>query len=244
MNFPIELLDHLRSARHVAVLTGAGVSAESGIPTFREAQTGLWERYTPEDLATPQAFQNNPRLVWEWYVWRAELVALAQSNPGHFALSAMADQVPKLTLITQNVDGLHQAAGSQGVLELHGSLHRYRCSREGTLVTNWKEVGSIPPRCSACSAYLRPDVVWFGESLPQAILTAAIQAAQDCDTFFSIGTSSLVYPAASLPLLALEHGAVCIEINPLPTPLTSSVTYHFQGPSGDILPALLQAAWP
>jgi NAD-dependent deacetylase len=244
MDFPARLLAALRSTGHIAVLTGAGISAESGVPTFRDALTGLWARFDPETLATRAAFERDPRLVWEWYAWRRKLVASARPNAGHFALAALACRVPRLTLVTQNVDGLHQAAGSPQVLELHGSISRVRCFREETVVSSWDDTGDVPPRCPNCGAYLRPDVVWFGESLPPAVLAAAVAAAETCDVFLSVGTSALVHPAAQLPLAALEHDAVLVEINPEPTPLTPHATHVLAGPAGSVLPALLAAAWP
>jgi NAD-dependent deacetylase len=244
--FPDGLIDRLRAAVRVAVLTGAGISAESGVPTFREAQAGLWARYRAEDLATPEAFRRSPRLVWEWYTWRRELVSAAQPNPGHLALAEMELRFPIFTLITQNVDGLHQRAGSGRrfpVLELHGNIQRTKCFQEDRLVESWKESGEVPPLCPHCGALLRPDVVWFGEMLPQDALQAAMQAAQECDVFMSIGTSGLVEPAASLPLLALQEGKCVIEINPSPTPLTSQASYVLCSHSGEILPALARAIW-
>ena len=244
LSIPPKLIETLRSARYVVVLSGAGVSAESSIPTFRDAQTGLWAKYDPEELATPQAFRRNPRLVWEWYTWRRELVSRAKPNPGHLALAALEQHIPKFRLITQNVDGLHQQAGSYSVIELHGNIYRTICSEEGTVVETWPETTHVPPRCPHCNGLLRPDVVWFGEMLPLTALEAAFEAAQSCDFFFSIGTSGLVHPAASLPMVALEQGAVVVEINPDTTMLTSGMTYVLRGPAGQILPALLRAAWP
>jgi NAD-dependent deacetylase len=244
LDLPPNLITLLRYARHVAVLTGAGVSAESGIPTFREAQTGLWAQYDPQELATPEAFVRNPRLVWEWYAWRRKLVAAAKPNAGHFALAEMARRVARFTLITQNVDGLHQLAGNTGVIELHGNLHRTKCFREEILIDEWVDTGEVPPRCPRCGDRLRPDVVWFGEVLPHAALHAASEAATECDVFFSIGTSGVVEPAASLARIAMQHGAKVIEINPVATPLTSMVTFALPAPSGEVLPALLRAAWP
>lgn len=243
IDLPPDLINLLRAAKHIAVLTGAGVSAESGIPTFREAQTGLWAQYDPQDLATPEAFVRNPKLVWEWYAWRRELVSRAQPNPGHIALAQMAKHVPRFTLITQNVDGLHQLAGSRAVIELHGNLHRIKCCREDSVSDEWADTGEVPPRCPRCGDRLRPDVVWFGEMLPREALQAASDAATTCDLFFSIGTSGLVEPAASLARIAMQHGAKVIEINPIATPLTSLVTYALQAPSGQVLPALVAAAW-
>jgi NAD-dependent deacetylase len=238
-----DLIRVLRAAHHIAVLTGAGVSAESGIPTFRDAQVGLWAQYQPEELATPEAFERNPRVVWEWYAWRGELVRSARPNPGHYALAEMQRRAPKLSLITQNVDGFHQRAGSTDVIELHGNLMRTKCSRENIVIEQWAKTDDVPPRCPRCDAYLRPDVVWFGEMLPPAALEAAAQAANTCDVFFSIGTSSLVEPAASLARVALRRGAAVVEVNPAITPLTSRASFALQGASGEILPALIKAVW-
>ena len=160
-SIPAELIARLRQARRVAVLTGAGISAESGVPTFRQAQTGLWARYDPQQLATPQAFRRQPQLVWDWYAWRRGLVAGVEPNPGHFALAEIERRVPQFTLITQNVDSLHQRAGSRAVLELHGNIARTTCSREGRVVEAWPESDERPPRCPHCGAFLRPDVVWL-----------------------------------------------------------------------------------
>lgn len=244
IDLPPDLIQSLRVARHVAVLTGAGVSAESGIPTFRQAQTGLWAQYDPQELATPDAFRRNPKLVWEWYAWRRALVAAARPNPGHYALVELARRAPRFTLITQNIDNLHQDAGSAGVIELHGNIRRTRCFREDTPIDDWPDTGDAPPRCPRCGDYLRPDVVWFGEALPPDQLRAAVDAAESCDLFFSIGTSGLVEPAASLARLALQRGARVVEINPTVTPLTPHATFVLSAPSGEVLPALLRAAWP
>src|SRR2546426_8210907 len=165
---PPNLIERLKSARRVVVLTGAGVSAESGVPTFRDAQTGLWSKFNPEELATPRAFRRNPRLVWEWYEWRRKLVADAKPNPVHVALVEMEKLFPQFHLITQNVDGLHQRAGSRRVIELHGNITRTKCFNEGTIVSSWKETGDVPPRCPNCGGWVRPHVVWVGEPMPQA----------------------------------------------------------------------------
>jgi NAD-dependent deacetylase len=245
-HFPSELIRTLRSARRVAVLTGSGISAESGVPTFREAQTGLWHRFKPEELATAQAFRRDPRLVWEWYTWRRELAAKAQPNPGHLALAQMEDLIPNFTLITQNVDGLHQRAGSgrqTPVIELHGSIQRTKCFEEGKPVETWEEGEEIPPRCPSCGGRLRPDVVWFGESLPPGALRSAQEAASACEIFFSIGTSTLVEPAASLPFIASLSGALVVEVNPQETPLTPSADFVLAGPAGEVLPALVKDVW-
>jgi NAD-dependent deacetylase len=190
--FPAQLVKSLRFARQVAVLTGAGISAESGLPTFRDKMTGLWAKFRPQELATPEAFRKNPKLVWEWYDWRRQLVAKAQPNPGHLALAALEKRVPKFTLITQNVDSLHQRAGSQEIIELHGNLARTKCFAENVAVESWPDTGDIPPHCPNCGGLLRPDVVWFGEMLPVEALHNAMRAARQCDIFFSIGTSGTV----------------------------------------------------
>lgn len=242
-SIPDKLIAALRKAQHVTVLTGAGTSAESGIPTFREAQTGLWARYNPEELATPQAFRRNPRLVWEWYEWRRSLVMKAEPNPGHYALAALAQHVPQLTLITQNVDGLHQRAGSENVIELHGNIMRTKCFDDGRIVTNWPATDEVPPHCPRCGGLLRPDVVWFGEGVPFDGLATAVTAAANCDIFFSIGTSALVQPAASIPGYAMRNGLITVEINPQPTPISRQMDFVLAGPSGEMLPALLAVAW-
>ncbi len=239
---PASLAATLRNAQHVAVLTGAGVSAESGIPTFRDAQTGLWAQYDPRELATPQAFQRDPQRVWEWNMWRRSLVAQAMPNAGHIALADLSRRVPRLTLITQNIDGLHQRAGSPDVIELHGNIMRTRCFDENVVIDAWYDNGDVP-RCPRCGGLLRPDVVWFGEMLPEQALQSAFDAAADCDIFLSIGTSGEVEPAASLPRIAQQSSATLVVINPAVEPAVSPHYYALNGPSGGVLPALLQAAW-
>lgn len=242
LNLPTLLINQLHAAKRVAVLTGAGISAESGIPTFREAQTGLWAQYDPQQLATPAAFRRDPQLVWDWYVWRRKLIARAGPNPGHIALVEMEKHIPHFTLITQNVDGLHRQAGSQRVLELHGNIQRNKCLDEGHVVDS-QDDERRPPRCPHCGGLLRPDVVWFGENLPREAIEDAWQAAERCQVFFSIGTSALVQPAASLPLVAQRAGATLVEINPEPTPLTAQVDFALSGPAGEILPHLVAGVW-
>jgi NAD-dependent deacetylase len=239
---PSGLVRALRNAERVVVLTGSGISVESGVPTFREAQTGLWERYDPQQLATPEAFARDPRLVWEWYEWRRDLVREATPNPGHKALAELERHIPEFALVTQNVDGLHARAGSRNVVELHGNILRSRCSLEGEVAEPEEHDGSVPPHCPRCGAFLRPDVVWFGEMLPPGALEIASEVARGCELLFSIGTSSLVYPAAALPLEALEHGATLVEINPSETPLTRRADYALRGPAGEVLPDLLREA--
>jgi NAD-dependent deacetylase len=241
LEIPPELVASVREAWSITVLTGSGVSAESGVPTFREAQTGLWERYDPQQLATPEAFDRDPRLVWEWYEWRRKLVSEAEPNPGHLALAELERMIPNFTLVTQNVDGLHERAGSREVIELHGNIRRTRCSVEG-LIVEPDETDVVPPVCWNCGAPLRPDVVWFGEMLPPAALDAASEAARECDLFLSVGTSSLVYPAAALPYEALENGATLVEINPGETPLTPHADYALRGGAGQVLPELARRA--
>lgn len=241
---PEALVAALRDARHVAVLTGAGVSAESGLPTFREAQTGLWARYSPSELASPEAFRRNPALVWSWYAARRQAALAAAPNPAHNALAALEGHVPELTLITQNVDGLHRRAGSSDPIELHGNLTRARCSREGTIYASWDAGVEEPPPCPACGAHLRPDVVWFGERLPEAALARAWAAASACDLFLSIGTSGLVEPAASLPRLAHSRGAIVAVINLDVVDRAADDLFYLNAKAGSLLPALLAAAFP
>jgi NAD-dependent deacetylase len=224
----------------VVALTGAGISAESGVPTFRDAQTGLWSKFRAEELATPEAFLAAPRLVWDWYVFRRGLTQRALPNAGHAALARLPELFADFTLITQNVDGLHQRAGQPDVVELHGNLTKTLCFDEGSEVLDVLDDGTTPPRCPACGGLLRPGVVWFGESLPPAALARAEQAARESQVFFSIGTSSLVQPAAGLAWLAKQHGALLIEINPTSTPLTPHADHALSGPAGQVLPLLLQ----
>lgn len=233
----------LATAERVAVLTGAGISRESGVPTFRDAQEGLWARYDPMELASPEGFRRDPALVWRWYEWRRALVGRAQPNPGHGALVRLEALVPYLTVITQNVDGLHHAAGSRNLVELHGNLQRFKCFERGHLVP--AELLStderVPPCCPQCGALVRPDVVWFGEMLPEVALRQARDEVAAAEVLLVVGTSGLVQPAASLPLVAVEAGARSIEINPDRTALTPHLDLHLSGPAGRILPALVDA---
>jgi NAD-dependent protein deacetylase/lipoamidase len=233
-----DLITALGEAQHVCVLTGAGISAESGVPTFRDAQSGLWAKYDPLDLATPEAFRRDPSLIWRWYRWRRELVAEAAPNPGHLALARLADIVPRLTLITQNVDGLHQRAGSNNVIEFHGNLFENRCLVEGCIVDG-QEDGTVPV-CPDCGGHVRPGVVWFGEAIPEHALSESFAAAADCDAFLSIGTSSLVYPAAGLAEVAKESGAIVAEINPNPTGMAAYFDHAIEGKAGTVLPTILE----
>ena len=220
----------------VVALTGAGISAESGIPTFRGAE-GLWRTFRPQDLATPAAFRRDPELVWEWYDWRRQRIAPCEPNAAHLTLAEMEATLADFTLITQNVDGLHQAAGNRRVLELHGNIWRVRC-----MACDWSgedrrvPLPQLPPRCPRCTGLLRPDVVWFGESLPQGVLTAAWEAAAGCQWMLVIGTSAVVYPAAALPEIACRNGAHLLECNVSPTPLTPMADEVLGGPAGEELP--------
>jgi NAD-dependent deacetylase len=234
-----DLIATLRKARCVAALTGAGISAESGLATFRDVQTGLWARFDAHELATPRAFARNPKLVWDWYAWRRELVAAARPNAGHVALAELERRTREFGLITQNVDGLHQRAGSRDPIELHGNIARVKCSREGTVVAQWQDAADAVPQCPNCGAVLRPDVVWFGEQLPEAALAAAEDAARRCRVLLVVGTSAEVYPAAALPELARRSGAIVVEINPHATALSAAADYVLRGAAGVVLPALL-----
>jgi NAD-dependent deacetylase len=242
-----ELAALLRAAEHVVVLTGAGVSAESGLPTFRDPLTGLWSRYRPEDLATPEAFARGPELVWSWYGHRRDAARAARPNPGHVAIARLESLVPRLTLITQNVDDLHRRAGSCSPIELHGNLFRSRCVRDGSpheaCVDDALSAHRLP-RCPDCEALLRPGVVWFGESLPEAALESARDAVTACDVLLSVGTSHQVFPAAALPSIALAAGASVAVINPDPgaADRVRGIQYLI-GKAGELLPSLVTAAW-
>jgi len=230
--------DILLAANSVCSLTGAGISAESGIPTFR-GKDGLWKTYRAEQLATPAAFIQDPRLVWEWYDWRRGIIASKEPNDGHKVLTEWETLFPNFALITQNIDGIHQRAGSKNVIELHGNIWKLRCTAENTITENHEvPLKESPPHCEACGALLRPHVVWFGESLDASILQHSFQLCATCDVVFLIGTSAVVQPAASLPLSAAERGAKIIEINPDPTPLTGIADFSFQAKSGEFLPVL------
>ncbi len=236
-DIPDALIAALRDARHICILTGAGVSAESGVPTFREAQDGLWAKYDPQDLATPEAFVADPVLIWRWYRWRRETVAAVEPNPGHHAIARLANLVSELTLVTQNVDNLHQRAGSHNVIEFHGNIFEDRCFADGSL-QNGHDNEAVPV-CADCGSNLRPGVVWFGEAIPERALNESGAAAVDCDVFLSIGTSSLVYPAAGLADLARQNGALVAEINPNPTMNAANYDFAIAGNSGVVLPELV-----
>lgn len=237
----------LRDARRVTVLTGAGVSKESGVPTYRDALTGLWANYSFEDLASPEGFRRDPAMVWDWYEARRAQLAEVQPNAGHVALTELAGNFDQFTLITQNVDDLHERGGSKNVIHLHGYLMATRCffncKGDPTHVTPDQYVmrDTSPPACPHCGRWLRPDVVWFGEMLPQNEYTRAQKAALNCDAMLVVGTSGLVYPAAGLPIIADAAGATVIEINPEPTDISRIAQCCLRGPSGVILPQLVEA---
>lgn len=236
---PAALVARLQRAEHVCVLTGAGISAESGVPTFRDAQSGLWARFDPLELATPEAFERDPALVWRWYRWRRELVRAAEPNAGHFALARLARRVPRLTLVTQNVDALHQRAGSEDVIEFHGNLFETRCVRQDCAVSC--DDSADVPRCADCGGPLRPGVVWFGEAIDAARLEASFAAAAACDLFLSVGTSSLVVPAAGLADVAMRSGAAIAEINPQPTDMSAAFDFAIAARAGAVLPELVDS---
>jgi len=232
------LIEVLQEANRVAVLTGAGISAESGIPTFR-GEEGLWKKYRPEELATPTAFSRDPKLVWEWYDWRRGIIGQKEPNPGHKVIARWEETFPTVSLITQNIDGLHQKAGSKNIWELHGNIWKLRCTEEGTITENYETpLKEIPPLCPNCGALLRPHVVWFGESLSPTILQKSIQLSSECDVMFVVGTSAVVQPAASLPFEASKAGAKIVEINLDPTPLSLYADFSIMGKSGEILPLI------
>ncbi len=207
----------------VVILTGAGISAESGIPTFR-GKDGLWNKFRPEELATPEAFERDPELVWKWYDWRRELIARVQPNDGHRIIAEMEGKFEDFWLITQNVDGLHQRAGSKKVIELHGSIWKLRCTSCSKEVINMDApLKMVPPLCESCGSLMRPGVVWFGESLPLDAIEKAMEVSAQADAFLVVGTSAKVYPAAQLPLIAKSEGAKIIEVNPEETDLTPYV---------------------
>ena len=231
----------LRQAKHIVCLTGSGVSAESGVATFRDAESGLWARFDPQQLATQEGFVANPGLVWQWYMHRLSAVEHAQPNSGHEALAALERRSPNFVLVTQNVDDLHERGGSRHVLHLHGRINRFHCNTCGfdhDLLPAERHA-TLPPHCFSCGGAVRPSVVWFGEALPARVLDSAWRASEHCDLFLVIGTSGLVYPAAQLPLLAKQHGAAVIDINPEVTPISEGADVHLSGRSGALLPRLL-----
>ncbi|MGQ0794433.1 MAG: SIR2 family NAD-dependent protein deacylase [Deltaproteobacteria bacterium] len=228
-------------ASKVVVLSGAGVSAESGVPTFR-GDGGLWRNFRAEDLATPDAFYRDPKLVWEWYDWRRTLMKAAKPNPGHFAVVDLEREKSKFTLITQNIDGLHRLAGSRNVIEMHGNIWQTRCTNCTQSDENYDvPIKEIPPVCRACGAVMRPNIVWYGEMIPMAVIDKALFAMEDCDVMLIIGTSGVVQPAASMGIVAKQSGKTVIEINTEPTINSQLYDMTVIGKSGEILPALCKS---
>ena len=238
-----DIRDRLTRARAVTVLTGSGISADSGIPTFR-GPDGLWKTFRAEDLATPQAFERDPHLVWEWYNWRRELIATKRPNAAHAALVELERRLESrrgtFRLITQNVDGLHRAAGSRRVTEIHGNIWRVRCTGCGRVADNREVPIPILPTCSRCRAVLRPHIVWFGEALAEEDLQETYEALESCEVFLVIGTSGMVYPAASFAPVAKAAGAFVVELNLETTPYRDIVDCSFQGRAKDLVPSLLE----
>lgn len=229
----------IAEAHSIVVLTGAGVSAESGIPTFR-GPGGLWRERKPEQLASPEGFAKDPRLVWEWYDWRRTVIKDVQPNPAHFAIAELERRAPRFSLVTQNVDGLHDRAGSRNVLKLHGDIWMVRCVKCGREARDERApMPELPPRCD-CGGMLRPGVVWFGESLPVETWHAAGEATRSADVVIVAGTSAVVYPAAGLVPLAKASGARVIECNMEETPFSAQLDRSFRGRAGEILPELIR----
>ena len=244
LKLPEGLIAALNKANNVLVLTGAGMSAESGVPTFRDAQTGLWKKLRPEDLATPEAFLRNPQMVWDWYEERRDNIHKVAPHAGHFALVEMEQHFEHFLLATQNVDSLHQQAGSKRVVELHGNIMLSICSETGKPIDDeWISTSTDRPPMSPHHPHglARPGVVWFGEGLPADFLNRATASARDCDICFSIGTSTLVQPAASLPFVALNSGAIVVEINPVPTALGAEAHFSLQVTAAEALPVIAAA---
>lgn len=237
--------ERLANVKRVGVLTGAGISRESGVPTFREAD-GLWNKFRPEELANADAFLSNPERVWEWYQWRRDLINKVEPNPGHYALAEFEKLLPKFVLITQNVDNLHRVAGNTDVIELHGNIQRNKCQKCGIVFQPGEpdaeiafEQGTLPVCSCGKKGMLRPDVVWFGEMLPEDAISRAWAEAEASDVFLSVGTSAIVYPAAALPYQAKSSGAFLIEVNPNLTELSAVADLVIQEPSGEALPKIL-----
>jgi NAD-dependent deacetylase len=236
----------IRTSAKIAILTGAGVSKESGVPTFRDAMDGLWAQYDPQQLATPQAFNENPSLVWDWYQFRRGLVNQAQPNPGHYALAEIERRKPDTWIITQNVDDLHEQAGSQNIVHLHGNIAQSKCYKNCQGMPTLIDVRSLPdadaspPKCPHCGALVRPDIVWFGEPLPHDELQKSIDLAYHCDLMLVVGTSGLVSPAAELPYHAKRNGAKILEVNPDHTALSNLADLQLEAPSGQVLPLVVE----
>lgn len=232
------LKEQVASATDIVVLTGAGISADSGVPTFR-GEDGLWRNFRAEDLATPEAFERDPRLVWEWYNWRREVLSTKKPNDAHYALAQLESRAERFQLVTQNVDGLHRVAGSKNIYELHGDIWKTRCTSCLSITDNHEVPLSLLPFCQTCSGLLRPHIVWFGEALDQDTLSKSFHAVESCELLLIIGTSGLVYPAAMLMPSAKAHGAFVAEINLDPTPYSSGVDLSIQARAREVVPLLL-----
>lgn len=230
------------AARHLVVFTGAGVSKESGLPTFRDAQEGLWARYNPEELASVTGFRRNPELVWRWYEYRRHLCRAAEPNPGHRAIAELEELIPRVVVITQNIDDLHRRAGSRELIELHGNMFRYKCLEANHPVDleTLPDSAEIPPRCPTCGSLVRPDVVWFGEHLPEGAFERALDEVRRCDVMLVVGTSGVVQPAAMLPYEAVQHGTTVVEVNPRPSGITPLADIFLQAPAGKMLPRIVE----
>ncbi|MFI5323738.1 MAG: NAD-dependent deacetylase [Thermodesulfobacteriota bacterium] len=233
--------DTVENCSALTVLTGAGISAESGVPTFR-GKDGLWRNFRSEDLATPEAFWDNPKLVWEWYDWRRNAVKDAKPNPGHFALAELESQKKKFTLITQNIDGLHQMAGNRNIIEMHGNIWQVRCTQCGCIESSHRvPLEEIPPRCKECGEIGRPNVIWFGEIIPMKVIDNSLKAVEECEVMLIVGTSGIVEPAASIGLVAKQTGKTVIEVNLEYTPNSGLFDMTILGKSGEVLPLLYKS---
>jgi NAD-dependent deacetylase len=238
------LAERLSEISELVVITGSGVSRESGVPTFR-GDDGLWNNYRAEELATRRAFETNPALVWSWYDYRRQLVAEAEPNPAHLAIVDLENNFPGFSLITQNTDGLHDRAGNRAPIELHGNIWRARCTHERTVIPlTANPLPEIPPKCSKCGSLLRPDVVWYGEPLPVKAYERSHELAARCEAMLVVGTSAIVHPAASLPLVAKHSGALVVEVNTSFTPVSALVDATLLGRAGEVLPELVRLILP
>ncbi len=238
--FSDEILNRVALSNVCEVLTGAGVSAESGVPTFRDALTGMWSNFSVEDFATPEAFRRDPKKVWDWYEHRRAMAGNVKPNPGHYAFAGLEEIIDDFWLVTQNVDGLHSKAGSKNLLELHGNIHKNKCFDEDTYIDELPESDETPPKCQRCEGYIRPAVVWFHESLPEYEISKAMEMAEKCDLFIVAGTSAAVFPAAQLPIIAKQNGAFVIEANLEKTPITGKADVTILGKTGEVMPALVE----
>jgi len=232
-----KLKEEIFSLKSLLVLTGAGVSQESGIPTFR-GEEGLWKNYNPQELATPYAFEKNPKLVWEWYNFRREIILKAKPNPAHFGIKKLEDIIPEFLLVTQNVDDLHKEAGSKKILELHGNIFRTRCTKCNRKEFKKEILREIPPKCKDCGGLLRPDVVWFGESIDEEIFSKVLDFSLKCEAILVVGTSAVVYPAASIPFIFKNNGGKVFEINLEPTQISEIADISIFGKAGEIFQKL------